>query len=175
MTTLMMTLKREDNLKNIFTEAHNTYKKDLNARAFFKVHDHTISEDLVQDTFIKTWIYLVKTGKIETMKAFLYHVLNNLIIDEYRRKKTTSLDVLAEKGFEPAMSITENLSDLLDGKRASLLIQLLPKKYQKIIHMKYIQDLTLKEMSLITGQSKNTLAVQAHRGLERLKILYKHQ
>jgi DNA-directed RNA polymerase specialized sigma24 family protein len=38
--------------------------------------------------------------------------------------------------------------------------------------MKYTQGLSLKEMSLITGLSRNALAVQAHRGLERLKALY---
>jgi DNA-directed RNA polymerase specialized sigma24 family protein len=48
----------------------------------------------------------------------------------------------------------------------------LPKKYQKVVHMRYVQDLTLEEMSLITGQSKNAMAVQVHRGLEKLKLLY---
>lgn len=32
------------------------------------------------------------------MKAFPYHVLNNLIVDEYRKRKTASLDDLLEKG-----------------------------------------------------------------------------
>ena len=41
------------------------------------------------------------------------------------------------------------------------------------MRMRYVQDLTLKEMSLITGQSKNTISVQAHRGLEIIKSLYK--
>ena len=39
--------------------------------------------------------------------------------------------------------------------------------------MKYVQELTIEEMSLITGQSKNAITVQAHRGLEKLKQLYK--
>jgi DNA-directed RNA polymerase specialized sigma24 family protein len=62
--------------------------------------------------------------------------------------------------------------NILDGKKAITLIQKLPLKYQKIMRMKYVQDLSLKEMSLITGQSKNALAVQMHRGLEKLKLLY---
>ena len=40
--------------------------------------------------------------------------------------------------------------------------------------MRYIQDLSLKEMSLLTGQSRATLAVQTHRGLAKLKLLYNH-
>ena len=50
----------------------------------------------------------------------------------------------------------------------------LPIKYQKVMRMKYVQDLSIKEIALLTGQSKNTVTVQAHRGLEKLKLLYKH-
>src|SRR6185436_11146437 len=140
--------------------------------AFFKLNNHVTGEDLVQETFIKTWGYLVKGGKVDIMKAFLYHVLNNLIVDEYRKRKMTSLDVLMEKGLEPGDGRSGRLFDILDGKGALLLIQRLPVAYQKIMRMKYVQELSLQEMSLITGQSKNALAVQAHRGLEKLKVLY---
>lgn len=162
-------IKRQD----ILTLAHNDYEKGLNLHAFFKVHDRAIGEDLVQDTFMKTWIYLVRGGKIELMKAFLYHILNNLIIDEYRKHKTISLDKIVVKGFvEPNTGRTSRLFNIFDGKAAVLLINRLPFKYQKIMRMKYIQDLSLEEMSLITGSSKKTLAVQIHRGLDKLKVLY---
>lgn len=107
------------------------------------------------------------------MKAFLYHILNNLIVDEYRKHKTTSLDTLLEKGFDPRdEGTTERLCNTLDGKTLVLLIQHLPQKYQKTMRMRYVQDLSLKEISLITGQSKNTIAVQIHRGLSKLRLLY---
>ncbi|MCX6702497.1 MAG: sigma-70 family RNA polymerase sigma factor [Candidatus Wolfebacteria bacterium] len=113
---------------------------------------------------MKTWSYLVKGGKIDLMKAFLYHILNNLIVDEYRKHKVISLDGLTEKGLEPiSNNDSKNLFNILDGKAALLLIQRLPKIYQKVMRMKYVQDLSLKEMSLITGQSKNAIAVQIHR------------
>lgn len=172
--TYMMTPKQEKDTQAVLTAAHYDYEKKLTTHAFFKVHDHAIGEDLVQDTFMKTWSYLVKGGKIDTMKAFLYHILNNLIVDEYRKRKTTSLDIILEKGYEPSEDNSERLINALDGKSAILLIQQLPKKYQKVMQMRYIQDLSLKEISLITGQSKNTIAVQVHRGLEKLKLLYKH-
>lgn len=169
-----MTPKQEEKIREILTGAHHDFDKGLNARAFFKVNNRETSEDLVQDTFVKTWSYLVKGGKIEMMKAFLYHVLNNLIVDQYRKHKTTSLDILLEKGFEPSINEQEHIFDALDGKAALLLITHLPKIYQKVMRMRYIQDLSLKEISLITGQSKNSIAVQIHRGLEKLKLLYNH-
>lgn len=160
--------------KELLTLGYQNYAKGLHSHAFFKISDHDIGDDLVQETFLKTWKYLVRGGKIDVMRAFLYHILNNLIVDQYRRQKTSSLDILFEHGFDPTTddNNTEQLINKLDGKEALLLISNLPISYQKIMRMKYVQGLTLKEMSLLTGQSKNTLAVQAHRGLEKLKFLY---
>ncbi len=148
------------------------YEKMLLAHAYFKTHNMETSEDIVQDTFMKAWNYMLKGGKILMMKAFLYHILNNRIVDEYRKHKTTSLEVLLEKGFEPNVDNSERLLDNLDGKTALLLIEQIPPSYQEIIRMKYLQDLSLKEMSLATGMSKNTIAVKVHRGLEKIKMLY---
>ncbi len=167
-----MTPKEKTQQQVILTVAHHDYQKGLNLHAFLKVNNHELGEDLVQDTFMKTWSYLVRGGKIDIMKAFLYHVLNNLVVDEYRKRKTVSLDVLLEKGFEPSGGDSRRFFNILDGKGALLLIGRLTPKYQKVMRMRYVQDLSLKEISLITGQSKNTIAVQVHRGLEKLKLLY---
>jgi len=170
-----MTKVQEIKLQTKLTTAHINYGKGLNAHAFFKIHNHETGEDLVQDTFMKTWKYLIKGGKIQTMKAFLYHVLNNLIIDEYRKRKNTSLDVLLEKGFEPNIDDTEQIFDFLDGGKALHLIKHLPMKYQKVMSMRYVQLLSPKEISDIIGQSKNTTAVQTHRGLNKLKLLFEQE
>ncbi|MDO8482643.1 MAG: RNA polymerase sigma factor [bacterium] len=167
-----MTATQETERKEVLALAHHDFEKGLNAHAYFKVSDHEVGEDLVQETFLKTWKYLVRGGKIEVMKAFLYHVLNNLIVDQYRKHKTASLDVLMEEGYEPSVDHSERLFNVLDGKRAIRLIGTLPVKYQKVMRMRYAQDLSLKEMSHITGQSQNTMAVQVHRGLAKLKLLY---
>ncbi len=161
--------------KIAFTEAHTDFNKGLNTYASFKVNSLALSEDLVQDTFIKTWSYLARGGEIVKMKAFLYHVLNGLIIDEYRKHRSSSLDVLIEKGFDPHDNSFERETTIFDGKIAVLLIGQLPKSYQKLMRMRYVHDLSLAEIALITGKTKNTTAVHAHRGLERLRILYNRE
>jgi len=154
------------------TKAHRDFSCGLSRFANAKVHDKDLSDDLVQETFIKTWKYLQNTGKIGFMRAFLYHVLNRLIIDEYRRKKTLSLDLLTENGLELEAIGFENILTLIDGKALESLIKKLPSKYRSVITMRYTKDLTLEEMSFITHQSQNTLSVQVHRGLIKLKALY---
>lgn len=144
----------------------------LNRYACSRTNDRALADDLIQSTFLKTWAYLVRGGKIEIMEAFLYHVLKALIIDEYRKQSATSLDALLEKGFDPGVDDSNRLVDMLDGQQAAVLIAQLPELYQNVMRLRYMQDLSLKEISLITGQTKNAVAVQSHRGLEKLKELY---
>src|SRR5687768_7540986 len=85
-------------LEEILNKAYQDYRELLRRHAHFKIGDPALAEDLVQTTFLKTWHYLLKGGKIKAMKSFLYHILNNLVVDEYRKKRTVSLDMLEEKG-----------------------------------------------------------------------------
>jgi len=170
----MMTPKEKIEREEILTVAHQDYDKKMNSYASFKVSSRAAGQDLVQETFIKTWKYLVRGGRIDVMKSFLYHILNHLIIDEYRKRKISSLDTLLEKGFEPSLDNSKNLSKVYDEKIVLDLIKYLPPKYRKVMRMRYIQDLSLQEISLLTGQTKNAIAVQTHRGLAKLKKLY-HQ
>lgn len=167
----MMTPKKKIKEDETLTEAYRDNEKRMVSYAFFKTHDPSKSQDLVQDTFLKTWAYLVKGGKVNLMKPFLYHILNQGIIDEYRKNKTTSLDSILEKGYEPSFDNSERVTNLFDGKALLLLIKKLPTKYEKVVRMRYIQDLSLKEISLITGQTRNAVAVQVYRGLAILKKL----
>lgn len=167
-------LKREEAQKEELSKAYGDFNKGLYSYAFFKVSNHEIGEDMVQETFVKTWKYLVSKGKIDGMKSFLYHILNNLIVDEYRKRKRkpTSLDTLTDGGFTPSIDNSEELFNTIDGKVAVLLIKKLPDIYREIVHMRYVQDLSLKEMAEITGQSENTLSVRVHRGVHKLRVLY---
>ncbi len=169
----MITKQQMRRERIILSTGYTDFNRGLNRYATSRTHDSALAEDLIQNTFLKTWTYLVRGGKIQMMEAFLYHILKALIIDEYRRHKSTSLDILLEKGFEPSLDDVHRFADMLDGKQAIGLIAELPFLYQKVMRMRYVQDLTLKEIALITGQTKNTVAVQTHRGLEKLKALYR--
>ncbi len=81
---MYMTPEQEKQRQAVLTEGHKEYSKGLVSHAFFKLHNRSTSDDVVQDTFMKTWKYLAKGGKINLMKSFLYRILNNLIVDEYR-------------------------------------------------------------------------------------------
>jgi RNA polymerase sigma factor (sigma-70 family) len=171
-TLLNLSTRRLGEIQDRMTVAHDDFNGLLLRRALYKTNDKDVSHDLVQTTFLKTLLYLQKGGRIDLMRSFLGHILGDLIIDEYRKKKTLSLDNLLEKGFEPSSDEYQKNINILDGKDIILLIPQLPKKYESVIRLRYLNGLALKEIALITGQSENTVAVQAHRGLAKLKTLY---
>lgn len=162
---------KQDLIRSDMTLAHINNESGLMRRALYKTSDSNLSQDLVQTTFLKTLNYLQKGGKVDLMHSFLNHVLNDLIIDEYRKKKSVSLDLLLENGFEPCFSDFEKTINIIDGKKIILLVPQLPKKYELVIRLRYLNGLSLKEMALITNQSENTVAVQVHRGMAKLKVL----
>jgi len=171
-TPAKLSKRKLNSIRGEMGVAHSDFNDVLLKRALYKTSDTEVSQDLVQTTFLKTLVYLQKGGKIDLMRSFLNHVLNDLIIDEYRKNKNLSLDVLLEKGFEPGSDDYKRTSDIIDGKQIVLLVSQLPKKYEFVVRMRFIKGLSLKEIALITGQSQNTVAVQAHRGLAQLKKLY---
>ncbi len=168
--------KKELNLiQKEITSAHSDHQSKLLRKALYRTSSRNTSQDLVQTTFLKTLLYLQKGGKIDIMYAFLNHILNDLIVDEYRsrKKKIMSLDALLEKGFEPGSSSFERDINFLDGKGVVLLVPLLSRKYELVIHQRYLKGMSIKEIAQITDQSENTVAVQVHRGMKKLRKLYK--
>jgi len=168
----MMTKKQNDQRKIVLTQAHNDYAKGMNSYSLLKIHNRATSDDLVQDTFMKTWKYLARGGKIDIMKAFLYHILNQLIIDEYRKHKTTSLDVLLEKGYEPSVvDHSKRIFNVFDGKAALLLIQHLPAKYQTVMRMRYAQDLSQRNISHHRAIKKHCCGASTSRAWETKSVI----
>lgn len=162
----------ESRMQGVLSVAHYDYEKGMNIHAYNKLHSHDLGEDLVQDTFLKTWKYLSKGGDVHIMKAFLYHILNNLIIDEYRKHKPVSLDCMLEAGFDVGVDTNDASINVLDGHHVLYLIKYLPLRYQTVILQRYVEELSLKEMSACSCQTQNAIAVQVYRGIEKLKVLH---
>ena len=159
-----------------FIEACEVHSDALFRYCFFKISDREIAKDLVQETFMKTWNYLAKGEKIGNIRAFFYKILSNLIIDEYRKKKAVSLDNLQEKiGFDLGFNEEETLEDKIDAEKALLSLNQIGESYRDIIVMRYIQELSIKEIAEIINESENTVSVKIHRGLKKVREIFKNK
>lgn len=137
-----------------------------------KVRSREKAVDIVQDTYVKTLRYIQGGKQVENIKAFLYKTANNLIIDHYRKKRTESLDEMSDMGFDIAGDGHEGLPLLsVDSERALKAVQNLDPKYRDLIIMRFVDDLSPKEISALTDLSENVISVRIHRGLDKLREL----
>jgi RNA polymerase sigma-70 factor (ECF subfamily) len=158
-------------MKESFLAAYDQYADALFRHCLFKVHDREIAKDILQETFTKTWLYISRGNEVKNMRAFLYKTLNNLVIDQYRKKQFSSLEDLSESGFEPRFE-DGSVEDKIDGEMALKLLDRLPEMYKEAIFLRFVNGLELSEIADITGESENTIAVHVHRGLKQLKELF---
>jgi len=172
--------RTEDNIsgdhQERFLKAFEEYNDALFRHAFLRVSDRERAIDIVHDTFTKVWTYVRNGHEVEQFRPFLYKVLNNLIIDEYRKRKESSLDALMEidgvdEGTfdELSENTVESLAATLDGKRAFDLLQELPDVYREIIILRFVDGLGPKEIAALTEESENVISVRLHRGLKLLR------
>ncbi len=130
----------------------------------------------MQDAFLKTWEYIAKGNEVEDMRAFLYRTANNLIIDQYRRKaKRTeeSFEDMQEKGFDVA-SEEDTTRETEAGFTAAEVTQVLGKieePYRSAVIMRYIDELSPKQIASALGESVNVVSVRINRGMKKLKSL----
>lgn len=150
--------------------AYDDYSDMLYRHAFYRVSKHEEALDLVQDTFVKTWEYMVKGNDLDNIKAFLYSVLNNKIIDYYRKKKSTSLDALHEEGFNPRSDDgEERITESAEIQQIVGMLDKLQENYRDVIIMRYIDGLSPKEIADITGEKENTVSVRLNRAVNKMK------
>lgn len=171
---------RSDNIKGDheerFLKAFEEYSDALFRHAFLRVSDRERAIDIVHDTFTKVWTYVRNGHEVDQFRPFLYKVLNNLIIDEYRKRKEASLDALMEvdgidEGTfdELSENTVESLAATLDGKKAFALLQELPDTYREIIVLRFVDELGPKEIAALTEETENVISVRLHRGLKLLR------
>ena len=159
-----------------FLKAFDEYADALFRHAMYRLSDRERAVEIVHDTFTRAWIYVRGGHEITTYKPFLYKVLNNLIIDEYRRRKELSLDaILAEEGIDEGTfeelheGSVEELTFLLDAKRASELLSEVPPVYREVLTFRYVDGLGPKEIAELIEETENVVSVRIHRGLKILK------
>lgn len=165
-----------ENHEDRFLEAFDEYNDALFRHAFLRISNRERAVDLVHDTYTKVWAYIKNGHEIDNFRPFLYKVLNNLIIDEYRKRKELSLDaMMAEDGVDEGTfddlseSTSEALAATIDGKKAFDLLSELPDQYKEVILYRFVDQLGPREISELIEESENVVSVRIHRALKMLR------
>lgn len=150
-------------------QAYDAYADAIFRHCYIRVSNREKAKDITQDTFMRTWEYIVKGNDIKNIHAFLFRVANNLIIDTYRKKKDLSLDELREQGFDPGVDDSKKTADAIDARSVIITIDKLDEKYKEVVLLRFVDEFSPKEIAKIVGESENTVSVRIHRGIAELR------
>lgn len=157
-----------------FSATYEKYADAIYRHCYFRVYSKDLAEDLTQETFIKTWKYIVEGKEIKNIKSFLYRVAINLIIDNSRKKTALVLDDIKEK--EASIRLYSMESDMIDNLEAKEVIKMLDDlddKYRQVIVMRYINQLSPPEIAEILEISTNAVSVKINYAIKKLKKIIK--
>lgn len=168
-----MSESKQAQIEEIFYEAFEAHSDALFHFCSFKIADREQARDLVQKAFERFWLSLKKGNEIVNPRAYLYKTLKFLIIDEYRsNKKTISLEALQEDGYEPSVESEEGkVSTKLEFERLREVMKKLAPKYEEVLILRYVNELSLKEVADILKVRDNVVSVRLNRAIKQLEQL----
>jgi len=153
---------------SVSLEVKDQYDK-IYKYCYFKVKNTQLAEDLTQETFLR---FFSQSSYISRGKplAYLYTIARNLCVDSYKKTDILSLD-------ESADDISEN-NDFYDVETYMALkqaVDALPQDLQEIILLRFINDLSVLEISIITGLSRFAVYRRVNNALSHLKSILREE
>ena len=170
-------LKVKNKEKEAFMEGYDLYVDDIYRFIYFKVGNQEDAKDLTSLVFLKTWNH-IKNNSLEsskTLRALFYKVARNAIIDFYRKQQENQPLSDQEGNFIDIADYSQDMAKKVEISSDMELIRQkmneLKSEYREVIILKYINELSLKEIAEITGKSTGNARVLIHRALKALREL----
>ncbi|PIT88358.1 MAG: hypothetical protein COU29_01025 [Candidatus Magasanikbacteria bacterium CG10_big_fil_rev_8_21_14_0_10_36_32] len=157
-----------------FAALYDLYIKRIYRFVFFKVSGHEEAEDITSEVFLKAWNYISEKKDVKSFSGLLYRIARNAIIDMYRSKSLHANPLLLSElpeGIEigDTGKWVERVGGILEAKRIVQAIKKLKQEYQEVVTLKYIDELSVAEISEITGKGKIAVRVTLHRAIKKLQ------
>lgn len=137
------------------------------------------AEDIAQEAFVRAYVNIHSFNLNKKFSTWLYRIATNLCIDRIRKKKPDSFldeevagtdglnlySQIAAEGKSPDSEVeTMELQEIVQRE-----ILKLPDKYRIVIVLRYMDDLSLKEISEVLDMPLGTVKTRIHRAREALR------
>lgn len=132
--------------------------------------DVSRAQDIVQEAFIR----LCREPRekiVPRERQWLFTVCRNLAMDILRKeKKMTQLDQdMIEKHPSPEPSPADGAENREEGQNLLSLLERLPANQREAIRLKFLHDMSYKEISDVTGLSVGNVGFLIHTGLKQMR------
>ncbi len=172
--------------KKEFAPIYAAYYPQILGFTIKRTNNVQVAEDITSTVFLKAMEAIKKFECTEKgISPWLFRIAVNQINDFYRKKQCTSLDQLMEdENFEPsnlgdygmeAKNLQEKIDNDVRGNLVRSELRKLSLKYQDVISLRYFENKTIEEISLILEKKEGTVKSLLSRGLSKLKKNFKQK
>ena len=132
--------------------------------------DRAVSEDLVQEVFLRVLKYRQSYTPRAPFRAWVYQIARNVRLDHLRKNP-------ANAEWKPEMSPSFVPADAPQKEQETLLLHRalmrLPEEKREILVLGRLQELKYEEIANLLGCEVGAVKVRIHRALQELKRVYR--
>ena len=154
--------------KDAFGKLYSSYLDAIYRYVFFRVeNDRQTAEDITEEIFLKAWRHIdqfkIGTG---TVQAWLYKIASTTVIDHHRTKKQ---QVNMHEEIADESTIEEQFVKKTEQQQITRALKTLTDEQQSVIIMKFINDLSNKEIARVLNMSNDAVRALQYRALKNLR------
>ncbi len=164
---------REEVQKRKFQETMIPHMDLLFNYANYLTGDRDEANDLLQETFLKAYRFFDKFEDGTNARAWLYRIMRNTFINEYRRVKRAPNHVEYDEQITPnflapqdprqSTDLRERIEAESFGDEISMAIAALPEKFKIVIVLRDVEDLPYEEIAEALDIPVGTVRSRLHR------------
>ncbi len=166
--------EKSDNL--LFFRLYNRVSARIFSLILIIVHDHNDAEDIQQDVASAMWEKFDQFEKGTNFEAWAITIARNKALEFLRKNKKSRMvfgdkyyDLISEYAAKETEDVTDNIQNV---KRC---IKKLPEKDVKLLNMRFRKNISLKQISSVTGRSSSSLCQSFSRILDLLRVCMKQE
>jgi len=163
----ILVFKAKQGDSEAFAQLFDQYSDKLYRFIFYKVSKKEVAEDLASQCFLKVWEQIISGLKIKSFPAFIYRIARNLIIDYYRSREKEELPLIYQVEHNDE-KLKFNPDENLMQEQLEKLLFALKGEVREIVVLRFIEELSVKEIAEIVGKSSANVRVIIHRALKEL-------
>jgi len=170
---------KEKKNKEIFKKELLPHIDSLHTFAYHLSYNEEDANDLVQETYLKAYRFIEKYREGTNAKAWLFKILKNAYINQYRKKskrpkKVDFEDIVKYQdsdiaGFTTYEDLRVELFENMMGDEVTIAINTLPIDFRTVILLCDIEGFTYEEISKIIDVPIGTVRSRLFRARNLLK------
>jgi RNA polymerase sigma factor (sigma-70 family) len=176
----------QKNDEKAFAKLMQRYKRPVYHMILKMVRNVDDAEDLTIESFAKAFRSLHRFKKDFTFSTWLFRIATNNTIDHIRKKKLNTLSIdnrfTDDNGDGISIEVEDaNLNpqeETIKEQKAEIIqvfVDKLPPKYQKLVRLRYFQELSYEEIAVELEAPLGTVKAQLHRARELMFEMVKNK